>query len=142
MRDRVLMRPLTIAHISDLHLSAHYRRENIRRTKHLLGYIDRLNVDHVVITGDITANADERDFEIARRLLRSHRLLDASRLSIIMGNHDIFGGGHTAEDVLEFPRRCKHTDYDRRMAVFMDCFGEAFERCLLMADGSTFRLQR
>ncbi len=118
---------MRIAHISDLHLSPAHNRSNIRRTKELLDWIGRLGVDHVVITGDIVADARREDLLVARNLLQSHGLLDSRLLSVVPGNHDVYGGVHTAEDLLKFPRRCRMTDVRKTVEHFRDAFHEAFE---------------
>jgi len=121
---------MTIAHISDLHLSPEHHRKRIRRTRKLLEYATSVGVDHLVITGDIAANAEKRDLEMARAILKSSGWLDSRSLSIVIGNHDIFGGVHHAEDILTFPRHCKETEYERKVTDFHDHFHEAFDSCV------------
>lgn len=133
-----MIRPFTIAHISDLHLSAEFRRQNIRRTKQLLDHLARRNIDHLVITGDIAANAQPAEFAMARGLLTSYGFYDATRTTIIPGNHDIFGGVHTAEDILDFPSRCRHTRVQRTVQMFFDSFGELFRGCSLDMERGCF----
>ena len=127
-----------IAHISDLHLSPEHRRKNIRATKRLLEYIGTLGVDHLVITGDIVANAEKQDFQLARSILKSSGWLDSKALSIVIGNHDVFGGVHHAEDILTFPKHCKHADYKAKVSEFYDYFHEAFDTCLHGSQSSVF----
>ncbi len=122
-----MIRGYLIAHISDLHLSSEFRRQNIRRVKRLLEFIARRGVDHLVITGDLAANAQPMEFEMVRSLLSSYGFLDPERTTVIPGNHDIFGGVHTAEDVLEFPSRCRRTDIQRSLKLFSTYFGELFQ---------------
>ena len=130
-----MIRPFTIAHISDLHLSAEFRRQNIRRTKQLLDLLSRSNIDHLVITGDIAANAQPGEFAIGRGLLSSYGFYNAQRTTIIPGNHDIFGGVQTAEDILDFPSRCRNTHFHRAMQTFSDAFGELFQGSSVSKDG-------
>jgi len=132
------MRPFTIAHIADLHLSGEHKRFAIRRVRALLDAIVRREVDHVVVAGDIAADANPKDFEIARRLFKNAGLLDPRRLTVVIGNHDIYGGVHHAEDILTFPRRCKETQYGKKVKEFRAYFAEAFEGCQFSADGKTF----
>jgi 3',5'-cyclic AMP phosphodiesterase CpdA len=129
---------VTIAHISDLHLSPEHRRKNIRATKRLLEYIGTLGVDQLVITGDIVANADKHDFQLARAILKSSGWLDSKSLSVVIGNHDIYGGVNHAEDILTFPKHCKHADYKRKVSEFYECFHEAFDKCLHVSQSSVF----
>jgi 3',5'-cyclic AMP phosphodiesterase CpdA len=128
----------TIAHIADLHLSAEHKRFNLRRARRLLEEINSRGVDHLVVTGDIASDADRREFEIARGLFRNSGLLDPARLSVVAGNHDIFGGVHAAEDILTFPRRCRHTEYNTRVEEFRSFFRESFDRCLFGSHGKPF----
>lgn len=121
---------LTIAHISDLHLSADHHRKRIRKTRRLLEYVAAADVDHLVITGDIAANAEKRDLQLARGILKSSGWLDSRSLSVVIGNHDVFGGVNHAEDILTFPRHCRETDYKGKVAEFYDYFHEAFDTCL------------
>lgn len=129
---------MKIAHISDLHLSPEYRRSNIASTKRLLDHIGTLDVDHLVITGDIAANAEKRDFQLARSILKSSGWLASKSLSLVIGNHDIFGGVHHAEDIFTFPKRCKQTDYKGKVLQFYDYFHEAFDKCLHGSESSVF----
>lgn len=132
------MQPYTIAHIADLHLSGEHKRFSIRRVRSLLDAIVRREVDHVVVAGDIAADANPKDFEIARRLFKNAGLLDPRRLTVVMGNHDVYGGVHHAEDLLNFPRRCKETHYGKKVKEFRAFFAETFEGCLFAADGKTY----
>jgi 3',5'-cyclic AMP phosphodiesterase CpdA len=129
---------MTIAHISDLHLSREHKRYNLRRACRLLEAVIQHNVDHVVITGDIAADADRGDFEAARKLFSSVGLLDTRRLSLVIGNHDIFGGVHRAEDILTFPRRCRDTEFGKKVEQFREYFHETFSRCLFGAPWGPF----
>ncbi len=133
-----MTRVFTIAHISDLHLSSEFRRQNIRHVKRLLDFAARRGVDHLVITGDIAANAQEKEFEIARSLLSSYGFLDGERATIIPGNHDIYGGVYTAEDVLEFPARCRRTDVQRSLQLFSEYFRELFRDCQFAGEGISY----
>ncbi len=53
----------------------------------IAGQVGRLGVDHVVLTGDLTALAMDEEFERAKAAL-GPLALDPSRLSVIPGNHD------------------------------------------------------
>jgi 3',5'-cyclic AMP phosphodiesterase CpdA len=132
------MTPLTIAHLSDFHISAEHRRNHIGRARRALEYARSLHVDHVVVTGDITANGDPADFRIARSLFGSAGLLDAGKLTVTIGNHDVFGGVHTAEEVLTFPGHCKATDDRAKIREFGFAFGETFAHTLRHSDKRLF----
>jgi 3',5'-cyclic AMP phosphodiesterase CpdA len=127
-----------IAHISDLHLSAKHARMNIRNAKRLLEQIKRLDVDHVVVTGDISANADEDDFLVARSLFHAAGLFDSNKMSIVIGNHDVYGGVHMAEDILEFPRRCRKVNLAKKMDRFNESFRPLFRNAYYPDEKSPF----
>jgi 3',5'-cyclic AMP phosphodiesterase CpdA len=133
-----MTRSLTIAHISDLHLSPEFRRSNIRNTGRLLDHIRRIGAGHLVVTGDLAANAGPDEFAVARKLLGAYGFLDPARLSVVIGNHDVFGGVNTPEDILSFPSRCRATDYDGKVAEFGRWFREAFDSCIGGPDGEIF----
>jgi len=118
---------MKIAHISDLHLSRIFKRNNIRKTKRLIKYCIEQGFDHLVITGDISDNCDEKDFLILRNILSNFNLLDSKKVSITIGNHDIFGGVQTAIDVVNFPSKCLRTNYDEKVKSFVNHFKELFE---------------
>lgn len=118
---------MKIAHISDLHLNTLFTDSNLNKIKFLLKYIISQNPDHVVITGDLTDNADESDLIILRKLFKKYDLLDGSKCSLVIGNHDIFGGPQKAEDIFSFPERCKKTDYNNKVNFFNEIFKETFD---------------
>ena len=132
------MTPFTIAHLSDLHLSAEHRRNHIRRTRQALDFVKKMRVDHTVITGDITANGEPADFRLARSLFASADLLDSAKLTVTIGNHDVFGGVHVAEDVLTFPKHCRATDEKARVREFAHAFQETFDRTLRPSEKRAF----
>ena len=115
-----------IAHISDSHLSRQHYREHIKSFKMLLRSMLDEGADHIIISGDIVSTADEEDYYLAREILASHRLLNSHRLTIVPGNHDIFGGPHRAVDVLSFPQHIRGIDYMRHMELFRNAFAETF----------------
>jgi 3',5'-cyclic AMP phosphodiesterase CpdA len=53
----------------------------------------RSQVDHVVITGDLTNLALESEFELTCDVLRRELDIDPARLSIVPGNHDLYTRG-------------------------------------------------
>ena len=129
---------MLIAHISDLHLNSYYNDSHFKRIKFLIKYISEQKVDHLVITGDITDNASEKDLEMFRELLKKNGFLSGEKLSIIIGNHDIFGGVQKAEDIFTFPEKCKSVDYEKRVKDFVHFFPEAFNNCIYLSSNSYF----
>jgi 3',5'-cyclic AMP phosphodiesterase CpdA len=116
---------MRIAHLSDLHLlslagvgpsrflnkrltgyaNLRLKRGSIHRAtlvRQIAREITRRDVDHVVITGDLTNLALESEFDLAREVIESDLGLDPSRVSIVPGNHDLYTRG--AETSLRFAR--------------------------------------
>lgn len=117
----------TVVHISDPHLSHRYYREHIKSFNVLLRHLMKIGFDHLVISGDIVSTGDVEDFYVARKILSRYDLLDSERLTVVPGNHDIFGGPHRAVDVLSFPKYIRTIDYHRNLALFNETFTETFD---------------
>ena len=90
---------MRIAHISDLHFTSFFKENNLKKIRYLLKQIIKSGIDHIVISGDLTDNANREDFLILRKLFDELDLLHHDKLSLVIGNHDIFGGVQTAEDI-------------------------------------------
>jgi 3',5'-cyclic AMP phosphodiesterase CpdA len=105
-----------IAHLSDLHLlslagAVPWRLLNKRATgwlnlklkrehKHKAELLHRVadairaeQVDHVVVTGDVSNLALEAEFELVRDLLDRRLGLPPERVSVVPGNHDVYTSG-------------------------------------------------
>jgi len=127
-----------IAHISDLHLNPVYFPERTNLFRSLLHQCKQMNVDHIVITGDITNQAKEEEMEHFRSVLKEFSLLDGKKVTVIIGNHDIFGGPYHAEDVLKFPSLCKVADYDMKVEEFYKGTKETFEGAKFFSSKTIF----
>src|ERR1051325_3997206 len=128
---------MRIAHLSDPHINLKYHPQHLPRLRRILENALANGADHIVISGDITSNADIRDLKTARRLFESLGILKSSKLTIVPGNHDIYGGPQTAEDVLSFPERCRTTNTGERLAIFQENFAELFSDCIRL-DGLAY----
>lgn len=127
-----------LVHLSDPHLSRQFYREHMKSFKLLLKSILAEGCDHFVITGDIVSTGDEDDYYLAREILGTLDLLDSSRLTVVPGNHDIFGGPHRAVDVLSFPQYVRNVDYARHLERFQVVFGETFTNVVSYGQDSVF----
>jgi predicted phosphodiesterase len=124
---------MRIAHLSDCHINLKYHPQHLPRLRRVLeDALERNGADHIIITGDLTSNADARDLLTVRRLFESFGILKSSKLTVIIGNHDIFGGPHLADDLLSFPDRCRKLDYDEKVSIFQDTFSELFADTITM----------
>jgi Icc protein len=77
----------TLAHVSDLHFGA--SQTNLERAREIVRALMIADVDHVVVTGDVT------DGGRAHELAAFHRtfapLLERGRVTVVPGNHDRLG---------------------------------------------------
>ena len=118
---------LRIAHLSDPHVNERYHSDHLSRLRAVLEHALYVqHVDHICLTGDLTSNADTRDLQACRALFADLELLSAERLSLVIGNHDIYGGPHLADELLAFPGRCSSRDYNRHVRQFYQYFAETF----------------
>lgn len=82
---------MKIIHISDLHISSEIKQSNFDRAMKVLSQIVDEGFDHLIISGDITENADVTSFALVRKTFKKFGLLDPEKLTLVIGNHDIFG---------------------------------------------------
>lgn len=115
-----------IAHLSDLHISFKDEDERGKRLIELLGEVKERNCDHIIITGDIADNPDIRDLLFIREIFSHFDLLDSDKLSVIPGNHDIFGGAAKGKNFFRFIKECSEINYDVNENTFIDTFKETF----------------
>ncbi|HEY3295232.1 MAG TPA: metallophosphoesterase [bacterium] len=142
---------LQLAHISDLH----YTEANRARVAALFDVVRRAGIDHLIVTGDLTADAREEHLIQVRDLLFASGFRTSAQLTVIPGNHDIFGFIYqtyskpnavvkvrTRRDLLNTIRTLWHfrrrllayndAAYQQDVAAFRAHFVEAYENCLTM----------
>ena len=129
---------MKIAHLSDIHFTTFFRNSGLFGFEKLLRYCNTKNVDHLVITGDLVENPDPYDFELLRKVLKQTGFLTSDRLSLVIGNHDIFGGVLTVQDLFNFTKRCETIDYKRKVKEFYEYFAESFKGCSYISPGNIF----
>ncbi|MEO6694306.1 MAG: metallophosphoesterase [Ignavibacteria bacterium] len=115
-----------IAHISDTHIS--YVDDNLHGTRlvELLKDIEDKKCDHVIITGDLAENPKATDFQYIREILFYYGLLDQNKMSVVPGNHDIFGGAEKGPEGILFSLTCKNINYEENLDNFIETFKETF----------------
>jgi 3',5'-cyclic AMP phosphodiesterase CpdA len=77
-------------------LNLRLKRGSIHRSAYVRAIareVKRLDIEHVVVTGDLTNLALESEFELVRDLLEEDLGLDPSRVTIAPGNHDLYTRG-------------------------------------------------
>lgn len=116
-----------IAHISDLHISYSDENENGKKFVELLKDIKNRNCGHLIITGDLVENPDKKDLHYVKEILSHFNFTESSQLSIVPGNHDIFGGAKIGiEEGLFFSSVCKNVDYNENVDKFIETYKESF----------------
>ncbi|MCB9207617.1 MAG: metallophosphoesterase [Ignavibacteriales bacterium] len=129
---------MIIKHLSDLHINPYYNKVNFEKTKFVLENIVNSEFDHLIITGDIAHDADKESFLLVKDLLKEYNLLDSSKTTITIGNHDIFGGVYTVKDLIKFPEKCKKTNFESKVIEFVNYFEELFIDCYFPQDNRFF----
>ncbi len=75
---------MKLAHLSDLHLGA--GRSRSRAAARLFAQLEATDVDHVVVTGDVTHSGRREEWAEAEALFEPLRR--SGRLTLVPGNHD------------------------------------------------------
>jgi 3',5'-cyclic AMP phosphodiesterase CpdA len=78
------------------YLNIRFRRRSIHKPLPVLAAareIRRLGIDHVVITGDVSNLALEREFDLVSGFLERDLGLSPDRVSLVPGNHDAYTSG-------------------------------------------------
>lgn len=127
-----------IAHISDLHVRKEEHDANTQIFLDLLADIVKRNCNHLFITGDITDNATDEEYDKVKNLLSKCNFLSSDTLTVTIGNHDIFGGAKKGPDVFLFPTECKNTNYYEKVKKFQEQFSESFEKVKLLDKDTVF----
>lgn len=129
---------MRIAHISDIHLHLDSHNTMVEEFYVLLKKVLQKNPDHIAITGDISDNAQNKDLEICRLILDDLGLLKPHKTSVVIGNHDIYGGVFHAEEIFNFPEKCRSRDFDSGISNFNFHFRELFTECLYVSENNSY----
>ena len=134
---------MNIAHISDLHTGLSEKQtENIET---LVAKIHKLCIDHLIITGDITARGHDHEFHTIIRILKKYDLFSSERLTVIPGNHDLFRFVlkyyHFASDVIKKMHRLpvvlgkailfNENKYNEEIIRFHNFFNNGYQNALM-----------
>jgi 3',5'-cyclic AMP phosphodiesterase CpdA len=79
---------MKIVHISDLHygISEQHNKSVERKIRDIASY----HPSHLIITGDITNTGREKEYKGIAEILRHYGFYDASKLTVVPGNHDLY----------------------------------------------------
>jgi 3',5'-cyclic AMP phosphodiesterase CpdA len=103
------------------------RDTNLLETEATLDFVLDKGADHIVLTGDLADNGELEALETLREVFQRRGLLDPERLTVVIGNHDIFGGVQNIEEIFDFPEKCRAVDYDDKVRAFHRMFVETYE---------------
>ncbi|MEI8185655.1 MAG: metallophosphoesterase [Chlorobiaceae bacterium] len=115
-----------IAHISDIHISGMQDHRQIECLDRMFDYFNTAGYDHLVISGDLSNNANPQDWKIIREKLESHGLYHWDKATVIAGNHDLIN----LEEEMRFYNalnplaRLRKNAFDRRVIDFCLFFQE------------------
>ena len=71
-------------------------------------------------------------------MLAKFGFMNGEKLSLIPGNHDIFGGVQKAEEIFTFSEKCNSVNYNKRVNNFLSYFPEAFSNCQYLSSKNFF----
>ena len=141
---------LRLAHISDLH----YTEANRERISALIQIIRSSGIEHLIVTGDLTEDARSKHLEQVRDILAAQGYSSSDTLTVIPGNHDLFGFiyqtfsdpkevignihsmrdlGKAFKTIWRFRKRMliyNDRAYQRDLCAFRSHFSGTYEHCL------------
>jgi len=128
----VIHNRITLAHLSDLHLSGRNDRRALSLLAKMLRHFNAAGIDHLVISGDLSDVASPAGWAPVRDVLREHGFWHFDRATVLPGNHDLIN----LEEEMRIYNALNPFPENRRQALrekvaaFCGMFGE------LMAGGS------
>lgn len=79
---------MRIAHISDIHANTTPSFQS--RFRNLLESVRERDVDHLIVTGDLTDKATSEEYDVVIDILNDFGFRDGKTVTVIPGNHDVF----------------------------------------------------
>ncbi len=123
---KLITTKVKIAHISDLHFSGKKDRRHLADFDRLLDHFNADGVNHLVISGDLSNNADPGDWHLVKDKLKSHGFYHWERCTVLPGNHDLIN----LEEEMRFYNALNPLSvfgkwsFDRKLAEFTLFFQE------------------
>lgn len=135
-------RTVRLAVLSDLHIDREAEKSSWKLAKRAFRAAVEEQVDHVVVAGDLfdCSDAMERDHERLQRFLEELGLWDSSKLTLVVGNHDIFHVAHrgSVAHCLKQFALVAATDAQANYERFCDWAGELVEEDERLDDEDLF----
>jgi Icc protein len=115
-----------IAHISDIHIknAKHVHFEFFNK---ILKSIKKNDVDHILLTGDIVDYANPEEFRLVKNTLELFGYYHKDKLSVIPGNHDIYGGPSDKVPSYLYIQNSKKLNFKKTVTKFVNQFSEIQE---------------
>ncbi len=92
----------TIAHIANPHINMWLFPQRLEHLRTLIVAAVRSGASHIVISGDIASVPDAEYWKATREMFQEFGIYHRDKLSLVVGNHDILGGPHSAAELLRF----------------------------------------
>ncbi|MBD3385673.1 hypothetical protein GF407_12205, partial [candidate division KSB1 bacterium] len=83
-----VLKILTLAHLSDCHIGLSPQHDDM--VSDSIANLNKKNIDHLIISGDLTDTGLEGEIEKLNNILTTHEFASSERLTVIPGNHDLF----------------------------------------------------
>jgi predicted phosphodiesterase len=119
---------MKIAHISDIHLDSQRNPNCISDIEILIQHLFNKGYDHLVMTGDIVDVANYDDLYLLRDVFERNGVLNWERVTIIPGNHDIFGkyefSSNAVSETALRAIQSKGLNFTKKLHEFCDIFRE------------------
>lgn len=129
---------MKILHLSDLHIGISQFHND--RVEKIFRNISTKDIDHFVITGDLTNAGLNEEFEKVVEILCRYNLYSDERLTVIPGNHDLYapffkeflslssvtGNYKKVMEFLKFHLLYNKNRYSKDIAKFNDYFKNSF----------------
>lgn len=125
----------TIAHIADPHINMRLFPQRLEHLRNLISAALKDGVSHIVISGDIASVPDVNYWKAVRVMFKELGVYHRDKLSLVVGNHDVFGGPHSAFELIRFQRTCAATDVRQNIRAFVEVFAELFRDTVHPEDG-------
>lgn len=101
-----------IAHISDIHIknAKHVHFDTFNK---ILKDIKERKIDHILLTGDIVDYGTAEEFDLVKNTFDKYGYYDKDKLTIIPGNHDIYGGPSDKMPGYMFIQYCRKLNFSK-----------------------------
>lgn len=112
-----------IAHITDIHIK-NAKHIHFEFFKKILNSIKKNKVNHILLTGDIVDYGTNEEFRMVKNTLELYGYYDKRKLTVVPGNHDIYGGPSDKMPSYTFIQYCRKLNFNNAVEKFSKHFSE------------------